>query len=122
MRELVSGGVEFTICIWQFAILAIRIANCKMQIANLKFQEYFASLLEWSLSPGNGHGRRLTVAVTARIGLAIFEVGDEAYQLLDGFLVGLLALLGARQFRFAQNAGFAVTAGPGDQRGGPMAE
>src|SRR5438067_11417288 len=110
MRELVSGGVEFTICIWQFAILAIRIANCKMQIANLKFQESFASLLEWSLSPGNGHGRRLTMAVAARIRWTVFEISDKADELLDGFLVGLLALLGARKLRFAQNAGLAVAA------------
>src|SRR5439155_15411032 len=65
---------------------------------------------------------RLTMAVAARIGRTIFEIGDEAYQLLDGFLVSLPALLGGRQLRFPQNPGLTVAAGPGDQRGRSVAE
>src|SRR5207244_8880426 len=57
----------------------------------------YLSPLDWSLSPRNGHGRRLTMAVAAPIGRTIFEIGDEAHQLLDGFPVGLPAFLGGRQ-------------------------
>ncbi len=49
------------------------------------------------------------------VAATVAEVIDETTQLLDGFLVGLLALLDRSFFSVAQDTGFRVTAGPGNQ-------
>jgi hypothetical protein len=52
------------------------------------------------LSPRYRHGRRLAVAVAARVGFAIFEPSHKAPELLDRFLVDLSPLLRGGQFGF----------------------
>src|SRR5262245_13248467 len=53
----------------------------------------FRSAPDRPLAPGDGHGRRLAVAVAADVRLTVLEPGHEPHQLLDRLLIRLLALL-----------------------------
>src|SRR3954469_281668 len=76
------------------------------------------ALLAMSLPPRQGHGGRPAVQVAPGVFGAVFEPAYQANELLDGLFIGLAALFGRGQLGIAQNAGFGIAAGPGDERRG----
>src|SRR5262245_7259194 len=84
---------------------------------NYKTERISVLPAERSLSPGDRHGWGLPVQVAADVLRARVKPGNEAHKLADGFLVGLLALLGGRQLGFTQYARRGIAAGPGNDCG-----
>src|SRR6478609_5675241 len=101
------------------AAAAIRIMTSEMVKRRVRSgcMRRLSSPLERPLPPRDRHGWGLPVQVAADVLRARVKPRDEAHELADGFLVGLLALFGSRQFRVAQDARRGIAAGPGDDCG-----
>src|SRR5262245_50098898 len=76
----------------------------------------------YALIPRKRHGWLATMPIPSFIRGPILEVVHEAHELLDGFLVGFLALLRRRQLGIAQDARLGIAARPRNQRGRSGAE
>src|SRR4029078_9702829 len=75
-----------------------------------------APLLRGHLAPRQQHARWPTVAITTHIWRAVSKPVYETHQLFEGFFVSAAAFVSAGQGGSAEDPGFGVAAGPGNER------